>query len=176
MIPEREYGEGEFILGKHQNDINVFKDIGKIETGSRIYGYVDDTAYYEIGLPNSPVVAVMNEMYGQTAGVYTETFDGRFKRWQIVSYKYEGFRLHCRHFEEGGVTLISDDCRAILYAERVAGGNNKYYLWTYDLGVIDRSFIAQKTNDINLTSAYLKFFDEREEDFIRAIKNEKEES
>ena len=129
------FGGGNLIIGKNQDDICSIRDC-KILPGERKFAFLDDMATYQIALPQTDSVNALVEKYPQVAGIYTENYGGSFMTWQIIAYRTHDFRINRRHFDNGGITLMTDDCEAIIYVERHHRGVDKAYCWTKKVGVV----------------------------------------
>ena len=173
MDIEKELSIGEVLISKDQNDINAFNYM-PMKEGDRVIAFFDEMASYEIALPKAPIVQAMVEKYKQVAGIYTESIDGKSRRWQIAAFKEDGFRVHVRHCSQGGgLTFVFDDCVLFLLAERDASGYIRQYFWTFEDGIIEKTIAAKNTsNEILLSQTSLKFADHIERKILKAIKGE----
>ena len=129
------FGGGNLIIAETQNDICSISNC-KILPGEQKFAFFDDVASYRIALPKNASIATLVEKYSQVVGIYTENYDQSYMSWQIIAYHSNDFRICLRHFDNGGVTLMTDDCEAIIYVVRHHNVINKVYCWTRSAGIV----------------------------------------
>jgi hypothetical protein len=77
--------------------------------------------------------------------------------------------VHIRHFDEGGVSLIFDDCRVFMLAERTSNGLSKFSFWVHSKGVIERYCVNRQSGEMGVNLGYVKLPTELEEKIIKSI-------